>query len=97
MTKKPVAGPQTGLREVHSLAFDCNRGARFAREDRAELRQRAEDMEDELAARRGGVDLFREGFKANAALGRSGDDINQMLERATQAIKASDDERVSSS
>jgi len=59
-----------------------------------ELGQRAEDVEDELAPRRGGVDLFGETLEANAPRGKRRDYLDQVLQRTAQAIEPPDHARV---
>ena len=59
-----------------------------------ELREGAEDMEDELAPGCGGIDLLGQALEANAALGQCRDHLDQVLERPTQAIETPDDERI---
>ena len=66
----------------------------FADEVTLELSQRAEDVEDELAAGGGGVDLLGEALKADPALRQGGDDLDQVLERAAEAVEAPDNQGI---
>ena len=59
-----------------------------------ELGQGPEDVEDELAARRGGVDLLGQTLEADPPLRKRGDDLDQVLQRTPQAIEPPDDEGV---
>lgn len=59
-----------------------------------ELRQRTKDMEDELAAGGGGIDLLGETFEANSPPLQLGDGLDQVLERAAQPIESPDDQGV---
>jgi len=67
----------------------------FADQVALELRQRSENVEDEPAAGRGRVDRLAEGAKADSASLERGDGVDEMAERAPEAIEAPDDERVS--
>jgi hypothetical protein len=53
-----------------------------------------EDMEDELAARGGGVDHLLEAAEPDASLGQSGDGIDQVASGAAQPVELPDDQRV---
>jgi hypothetical protein len=55
-----------------------------------ELGERAENMEDKLATRGRGVDLLGEGAEADATLRQRGDDVDQVLQGATQTIEPPD-------
>ena len=59
-----------------------------------ELGQRPEDVEDELAARGGGVDLLGQALEADPPLRQRGHHLDQVLEGAAQAIEPPDDEGV---
>src|SRR5216683_2601036 len=52
-----------------------------------ELRQGAKDVEDELAARRGGIDVFLQTAETDVATLELGDRVDQMAQRATQSIE----------
>jgi hypothetical protein len=53
-----------------------------------------EDMEDQPAARRGRVDALLQRDKPDAALGQHRDRVDQMTQRATEAIQPPHDQRV---
>ncbi len=60
-----------------------------------ELSQRPEDVEDELATGRGGVDLLGQALEADPPSRQGCDDLDQMLERAAQPAESPDDEGIS--
>jgi hypothetical protein len=62
-----------------------------------DLRQRAKDVEDELAARRGGVDLFLQAAKANVARMQLGDRVDQVAQGATESVELPDSQGVARS
>src|SRR6266508_1865377 len=62
-----------------------------------ELGQGAKDMEDELAARRGGIDVFLQTAEADVAPLELGDGVDEMAQRAPQSIEFPDDQRVARS
>ena len=51
-------------------------------------------MEDELAARRGGVDRLLEAPEPDAVLSQAGDGVNQMAEGAAEPVEFPDDRGV---
>jgi hypothetical protein len=59
-----------------------------------ELGQGGEDVEDELAARRGGADRLLETAEPDAAVGQAGDGVDQMSEGAAEAIQLPHDQGV---
>ena len=59
-----------------------------------EMRDRAEDMEDQLAGGRSGVDLLLKTDQGDAARLEQGDGCQQLAERAPEALKANDRQRV---
>jgi hypothetical protein len=54
-------------------------------------------MEDELAARRGGVDRLLEAAEPDAALGQAGDGVDQVAQGAAEAVQFPDDQGVAGS
>jgi hypothetical protein len=50
-------------------------------------------VEDELAARGGGVDRLLQAAEADPALSQAGDGVDQMAQRAAQAVEFPDDQR----
>jgi hypothetical protein len=62
-------------------------GGAFADQVAFELGQGREQMEDELAARGGGIDRFLETPETDAAVAEAGDGIDQVAQGATQPIK----------
>jgi hypothetical protein len=54
---------------------------------RFELGQGREDVEDELAARRGGVDRLLEAAEPDTAVGEAGDGVDQVPEGAAEAVE----------
>ena len=66
----------------------------FADQIAFKLRQGTEDVEDELAAGGGGVDLLGEGAKPDATLLEGADGFDQVGEGASQPIQAPHDEHV---
>jgi hypothetical protein len=66
----------------------------FADEVAFELGQGGEHMEDELAARRGGVDRFLQAAEPNPMLGKAGDGVDQMPQGAAEAIQFPHDQGV---
>src|ERR687886_2456521 len=59
-----------------------------------ELGEGAEDVEDELAAKGGGVDALLEAAEADISLLELGDGVNQVPQRTSQAIKFPNHQRV---
>jgi hypothetical protein len=53
-----------------------------------------EDVGDELAARRGGVDLLGQGSEPDPAVRQVGEGLDQVLERAAQPVEAPHHQRV---
>jgi hypothetical protein len=66
-------------------------GGPFADQVAFELGQGREHMEDQLAARGGGVDRLMEAVEPDAALGQSGDGVDQVAQGAAQAVEFPDD------
>jgi hypothetical protein len=62
-------------------------GGAFADEVAFELGQGGEHVEDELAARRDGVDRLLQAPESNAAVGESGDGVDQMPQGAAEAVE----------
>jgi hypothetical protein len=69
-------------------------GGAFADEVAFELGQGGEDVEDELAAGGGGVDRFLEAAEPDAAVGQAGDGVDQVPQRAAEAVQFPDHEGV---
>jgi hypothetical protein len=71
-------------------------GCAFADEVAFELGQGGEHVEDELAAGGGGggVNRLLEAAEADAAVGQTGDGVDQVPEGAAEAVELPDDERV---
>jgi hypothetical protein len=67
-------------------------GGAFADEVAFELGQGREDVEDELAARGGGVDRLLEAPEPDPLLGQAGDGVDQMPQRAAEAVEFPDDQ-----
>src|SRR6476661_9116384 len=59
-----------------------------------ELRQRAEEMKDERAAGRGRVGVLGQAFEADPSLRQLRDRAEEMLERASEAVKPPDHAQV---
>jgi hypothetical protein len=59
-----------------------------------ELGERAEDVEDQLAAWGRRINLLGQTFEANPSPGQRGDDLDHVLEQAAEAVEAPDDEGV---
>jgi hypothetical protein len=59
-----------------------------------ELGQGGEHVEDELAARGGGVDRLLEAAEPDPTVGQSGDGIDQVPEGAAEAVQFPDDQGV---
>jgi hypothetical protein len=73
----------------------CQAGTRpLTDEPPLELRQRSEDVEDQLAATRGGVDLLLQGPEPHVTLRERCDGFDQVAQGAAQAVKSPDDEGV---
>jgi hypothetical protein len=66
----------------------------FADQVAFELSQGGEDVEDELAARRGGVDCLLEAAEPNPTLGQARDGADQMSEGAAEGGRVPDDQGV---
>ena len=82
-----------------AVAFPCSRHRRpgvSALPDQLplELGQRREDVEHELAARGGGVDVLGQASEPDLALGQGVDGVDEVPERTTQAVEAPDDHGV---
>ena len=69
-------------------------GRAFADEVAFELGQGGKDMEDQLAARGGGIDRLLQAAEPNAALGQSGDGVDQMPQGPAQSVELPDDQGV---
>ena len=61
-----------------------------------ELGQGGEDVQLQLAGRGGGVDRLAQGVEREPSLFELGDDVDQMAQAATQAVKPPDHEGVAS-
>ena len=59
-----------------------------------ELLQRPKQVKDQLAATGRGIKVFLETLEANAPLRQVGDDLDEMAERASEAVELSDHEDV---
>jgi hypothetical protein len=70
------------------------RGRAFADEVAFEFGQGREHVEDELAARGGGVDRLLEAAEPDPAVGQAGDGVDQVAERLAEAVEFPDDEGV---
>src|SRR6266851_5033234 len=66
----------------------------LANEVALKLGRRAEDVEDQLAARRRGIDILLQAAEANVATLKLGDGVDQMPQRASQPVQFPDHERV---
>ena len=66
----------------------------FADQVAFELGQGGEDVEDELAARGGGVDRLLEAAEPDAAVGQAGDGVDQVPQGAAEAVEFPDDQGV---
>jgi RibD C-terminal domain len=66
----------------------------FADEVAFELGQGGEHMEDELAARGGGVDRLLEAAEPDAAISQPIDDVDQVPQRPAEAVQFPDDQGV---
>ena len=73
--------------------FEARPGA-LADEVALELGQGGEDVEDQLAARRRGVDMLLQAFEADAARVEGVDGIDQVREGAAEPVELPDDESV---
>src|ERR1700736_5936432 len=62
-----------------------------------ELGQRAKDMEDELAAWGGGIDVFLDAAEPDVATLKLGNGVDEMPQRASQSIEFPDYQRVARS
>jgi hypothetical protein len=60
----------------------------------SELGQGGEAVEDQLAARGGGVDLFLQAAEPDLALGQAGDRVDQVAQGAAQSVQLPDDQGV---
>jgi hypothetical protein len=69
-------------------------GRAFADEVAFELGQGGKDVEDELAARGGGVDGLLEAAEPYALVGQVGDGVDQVAEGAAEAVEFPDDQGV---
>src|SRR5215213_5618037 len=70
------------------------RGRAFPNQVAFELGQGCEHMEDELAARSGGVDRLLEAPEPNPTLGHAGDGVDEMPEGAAEAVQLPHDQGV---
>src|SRR5512142_710882 len=59
-----------------------------------ELSERAEDVEDQLAAAGGGIDLLLQRLEADPPLLKQGDGVDEVAQRAAQPVQPPDDEGV---
>jgi hypothetical protein len=59
-----------------------------------ELRQGAEDVEDQFVRRGGRVDLLGQAFEPDSPLVELGDELDQILQRAPEPIQPPDDEDI---
>jgi hypothetical protein len=66
----------------------------FADQIAFELRQRAEDVKDQLSCARHRVDILGQAAEANAALMQHHNGLNWVLERAAEPILSPDDEDI---
>ena len=66
----------------------------FADEVAFELGQGGEDVEDELAARGGGVDRLLEAAEPDPAVGQAGDGVDQVPQGAAEPVQLPDHEGV---
>ena len=66
----------------------------FADEVAFELGQGGEHVEDELAARGGGVDRLLEAAEPDPAVGQAGDGVDQVPQGAAEAVELPDDQGV---
>ena len=78
-------GPATST-ATRPCCLQAGQGA-LADDAALELGQGREDVEDQLAAGRGGVDRLGERAQADAALAELLDGLDQLLERAGQAVQ----------
>jgi hypothetical protein len=72
-------------------------GGAFADQVAFELGQGREDVEDELAARSGGVDLLLEAAEPDFAVGQAGDGVDQVPQGPAEAVEFPDDQGVAGS
>jgi hypothetical protein len=61
-----------------------------------ELSERSEDMEDEFASRRGGIDRFGDRFEADLPVVEACDRLDEVLEGPAEPVKAPYDQGVAS-
>jgi hypothetical protein len=66
----------------------------FADQVAFELSQGREDVKDELAARRGGVDRLLQTAEPDLALGQAGDGVDQVPQGAAEAVEFPNDQGV---
>jgi hypothetical protein len=66
----------------------------FADQVALELGQGGEDVEDKLAARRGGVDRLLQAPEPDAALSQAGDGVDQLPKGAAEPVELPDDQGV---
>lgn len=81
---------------AHSSSCSCGGQSRvgsLADDVPLELSQRCEDMEDELAPGSRGVNVLLQALEPDASGDEITDGLNQMRERASQAIELPDDQR----
>jgi hypothetical protein len=72
-------------------------GRAFPGEVAFELGQGREDVEDELAAGGGGVDRLLEAAEPDPAVGQAADGVDQVPQRAAEAVQLPDDQGVAGS
>jgi hypothetical protein len=78
-----------------SSSRGCQSGQRaLADEVALELRQGAEEVKDELAPRRGRIDVLLQTAEADIAPLEIGDRVDQMTQRTSQTVELLDDEGV---
>src|SRR5512135_231284 len=74
---QPSPGPRRGKPRLRALPDQVP----------LKLGQRAEDVEDQLAAAGGGVDLLLQGLETDAPLAQGPYDLDQMLEGAAESVR----------
>jgi hypothetical protein len=70
------------------------RGRAFADEVAFELGQGGKHVEDELAARSGGIDRLLKAAEPNTAVGQAGDGVDQVAQRPAEPVQFPDDQGV---
>src|SRR5437870_5713533 len=86
--RRPAPSTASGSRGGQS------RQRALANEVALELRQGAEDVKDELATRRGRVDVLLQTAEADIAPLEFGDRVDQVTQRTSQSVELPDDEGV---